>query len=110
MDRASLGFKGWLGAALQSRPLTYIGTISYGIYLFHALVVPVMSDVERCLGFNLAIPETGLLQFVGVTAISVAGAALSWAVLERPINRLKDLFPYVSDRSARSSQVPEPSS
>ena len=110
VDRASLGFKGWLGAALQSRPLTYIGTISYGIYLFHALVVPVMRDLERRLGFDLAIPEAGPGQFVGVMAISVAAAALSWTVFEQPINRLKDLFPYVSDRSSRSSRVPEPSS
>lgn len=69
-----------------------------------------MSDVERRLGFNPGIPELGFRRFVGVTAISVAAAALSWTVFERPINGLKDMFPYVSDRSGRRSQAPELSS
>jgi peptidoglycan/LPS O-acetylase OafA/YrhL len=96
VHRAAVGRTGAIGRVLTFRPLAYIGTISYGIYLFHLFVVPVATVVERRAGINLPVPvERGPAQLLIVTVVSIALAALSWRVLERPINSLKHRFPYV---------------
>jgi peptidoglycan/LPS O-acetylase OafA/YrhL len=92
----------WL-VFLRSRPLVYIGMISYGLYLYH---IPVMFAVEaifRKLGG--AHPLDGsrpwFRSLFDVT-LSVAVAALSWRWIERPILRLKDRFRYREAAPRRS--------
>lgn len=79
---------GVIGKVLNSNVLGYIGRISYGIYVYHFIV----------LGLGLTfLPdyfERGLFQFVFMGAATVAAAALSWAFIEKPILSLKDNFPY----------------
>lgn len=65
-------------------PLVALGTISYGVYLWHALW-PQLFDVSR-LGWWL---------FPAITALSILAGMLSWFCLERPLNNLKRFFPYV---------------
>jgi len=78
----------WIG---RFAPLLYLGRISYGIYLFHFIVlwsflqVPALSDL---------VSEGGPLRFILVGATTIAVAAASHHFLETPINRLKDRFPY----------------
>jgi peptidoglycan/LPS O-acetylase OafA/YrhL len=95
VHRASRGFPAPIANVLTWRPLAYIGIVSYGIYLFHLFVVPVAEIVERNTGVRIPIPNPGFGRFVVVTAITTAVAALSWTVLERPINEQKYRFPYV---------------
>jgi peptidoglycan/LPS O-acetylase OafA/YrhL len=81
-----------------------VGIISYGIYLLHLFVMPVFEIVQRRL-FDLPIPEDrGITQFVFVGSVSIGAAALSWIVVESPINRLKSRFPYAPPSSARKLQ------
>ncbi len=74
-------------ALLRSCVLVYLGRISYGIFLYHLLVIEV---VERCvMPGSLSAHATSLF-------LSLFVAAMSWEFLERPIGNLKDRFPYRS--------------
>ncbi|SDB96443.1 Peptidoglycan/LPS O-acetylase OafA/YrhL, contains acyltransferase and SGNH-hydrolase domains [Paraburkholderia lycopersici] len=73
-------------AVLEMRPLAYLGTISYGFYLFHNLV-PSRLGVAPGLYARLHVPDAAqpflalALQF----ALAVLLAHLSWQVLERRV-------------------------
>jgi peptidoglycan/LPS O-acetylase OafA/YrhL len=76
-----------LGAAA----VVYIGRISYGIYVYHPLVKAFYDEFAAAQHY---IAPHWLLPFGVITLISVAAAAISWHVLEAPINGLKRHFPY----------------
>lgn len=90
---ASRGFPGWFGAILQSRPLMYIGKVSYGVYLYHLAILLLVENLSA--KFALGLPlERGPLLFVVLSAATILAASASWYLLEQPINRLKHRFPY----------------
>jgi peptidoglycan/LPS O-acetylase OafA/YrhL len=72
--------RGWLRRLLGSKPLLWLGTISYGIYLWHK---PLLDK----LGPHIA-GHGELYTAVVITAITVTVAALSFYAVERPIQRL----------------------
>jgi len=85
------GFGGKFGAFLQLEPITYVGKISYGIYVYHPFIA---------YGVNHLLHQ---LWGASDRVISVLGPALcvplvvlvssaSWFWLERPINAFKDRF------------------
>ncbi|WP_374575511.1 acyltransferase family protein [Phenylobacterium sp.] len=68
---------------LDSAPLRRVGRVSYGAYLFHHFIH--MSDLRGALlahGLDPLVPPW--LDPLGELAITLALAAVSWAVLERP--------------------------
>jgi peptidoglycan/LPS O-acetylase OafA/YrhL len=82
----------WL---LRRRPLSYLGTISYGLYLYHWVVLGVISQVWEAYGTGgRRWWIFGLQLFV-----SLAVAALSWRYIEAPILKLKERFGYAGDRA-----------
>lgn len=62
---------------LSSRPLAALGTVSYGIYLWH---VPVMLGLRA----NGLLPLAPVLAFPVVMALTLPIAAASWRFVERP--------------------------
>jgi len=72
---------------LRSRPLRYVGTISYGLYLYHYCVYWFFGGFA--VTFNQPWPRDVLK--LGVT---FALAVLSWELFERPILGLKDRLRY----------------
>lgn len=101
VDRAAMGFGGAVGRLLSWKPLRYIGTISYGIYLYHEFVGAQLTVFhEKGMTF---IPTTGILRFIWVTGITIPLAAISWMLMEKPLNDLKRFFPYVP--SGRSKDM-----
>jgi len=72
---------------LQWRPLTFIGTVSYGVYLLHMFVLVVAARGLAWLGL-----EFPWLLFFSCLIGTVGLAALSYRYLERPLLRLKDRF------------------
>jgi len=76
---------------LRSSPLRWIGLVSYGVYLYHSIVI---ARVVHAFGGN------DLARYCGVTVTSLiltgACAGASYYLVERPILR------YVRRRSARS--------
>jgi peptidoglycan/LPS O-acetylase OafA/YrhL len=99
IDRAAQGFTGTVGRVLEWRPLVYLGTISYGVYLFHLFVPDAWDVVSTALG----LPQLSAkpLQFLVWSLVSVSLAAVSWHLIERPINNLKTLFPYSPPQGRR---------
>jgi peptidoglycan/LPS O-acetylase OafA/YrhL len=94
---ADRGFTGVPGRILTLRPLVYLGKISYGVYAYHMLMTWVLVAALPRLG--LQVPGPGAVRFVIGSLATLAVAAASWHVYERPINDLKRRFPYRVDRS-----------
>ena len=85
VGRAAAGFTGSVGATLLSRPVVYVGTISYGLYLFHGFIPYVLGRYIE--GFiDLPWPA----RFVMLTLATVTVASLSWKLFEAPILSLKE--------------------
>jgi peptidoglycan/LPS O-acetylase OafA/YrhL len=77
---------------LRSRPLQYLGKISYGVYLLQTLGYWIMMDLakKQILHFKKNDPVF-FIECVGVTLVL---AALSWHFFERPLLKIKDRIPY----------------
>ncbi|HEU0015557.1 MAG TPA: acyltransferase [Longimicrobium sp.] len=91
--------------AFANRPLAWVGTISYGLYLMHMLSLNVARRLELP-----AWPE----YLLGL-AIAIAAAAVSYRWFESPLLELKDRFAGRRPASgwgedARHSQLPTPAS
>jgi peptidoglycan/LPS O-acetylase OafA/YrhL len=85
VGRAATGFSGSVGATLLAKPVVYVGTISYGLYLCHGFIPYVLGRYIE--GFiDLPWPA----RFVMLTMATVAAASLSWKLFEAPILSLKD--------------------
>lgn len=78
---AAMGFRGVGGKALSSRPMVYVGKISYGVYLYHWFIYGLL-------------PDAG---FLAVTTLTVLIASLSWRWVECPIMAMKDRFSYIHE-------------
>ncbi len=80
------GPAGWL---LECRPIVYLGTISYGMYVYQNFIIWGWFTTSRGLG-----------QFLSVFVITAAVAAVSWHFFEKPLNNLKRFFPYLPSKLA----------
>ncbi len=79
-----LGARTVVSRVLSSAPLTYLGTISYGLFLWH---LPIMFAVRAALGLDVF--EYGFWITVGLTLVaSIIVSALSWHLLESPIQTI----------------------
>ncbi len=74
---------------LRDRRLVYLGSISYGIYLYHHFIFAIFNyyEYDHLFRSKLALDAVKLVVVIGV-------AALSWKYVERPILSLKDRFRY----------------
>ncbi len=103
VDRASSGFRGIGGKILESRPLLYIGKISYGIYVYHLFIYFAVPLILYKVNVDFRLlprwTQAGLL--VGVT---VGIAAISWRFFESPINSLKNRCAYAEQNARRRIQ------
>ncbi len=90
---ASLIFFGFLGARVAAwmSPIVYLGKISYGLYVFHQIIILIVSKIpvgsfERPIHAAIAL------------AITIFTAALSYRYFESPFLRLKQRFEVVQSR------------
>jgi peptidoglycan/LPS O-acetylase OafA/YrhL len=81
-----------LGRMLSSRPLVLAGTISYGMYLWHMLVILRLRETP--------IWVNGWSNVILVLIGTVMIAATSWVVVEKPALRLKDRPFFASSRAS----------
>jgi peptidoglycan/LPS O-acetylase OafA/YrhL len=85
-------------APLRHPILVYLGTISYGIYLYHVPIYHLISPNHSRLVCTDPM-WVDLLKLVATLGV----AALSWKFLEQPILRLKDRFPHHEGRAPSRS-------
>jgi len=87
--RTATGFEGSIAHFLTSPGLVFAGRISYGLYIYHILVAMVFDRwLPSPMRFLIVIPSLRLIVF-GTATLLVA--ALSWWMLERPINRFRSV-------------------
>jgi peptidoglycan/LPS O-acetylase OafA/YrhL len=97
VSKAARGIEGIGGRLLASGPVRYLGTISYGIYVYHLLLPDLLPKLARRAGYPDLFAPLGdqtlpfLVFYAGAT---IAVAAISWHCFEAPINRLKARFAY----------------
>ena len=85
IGRAAAGFSGAAGVVLRSRPMRYVGSISYGSYLLHGFMPYLLGRYMT--GF---MAMWWPLKAALLVTSTLAAASLSWHVFERPILSLKD--------------------
>lgn len=85
--RASLGFTGPLGAALRWKPAVFVGRISYGIYVYHLFVPALLLFLLRD-----RLPVGAWSATAAAVAATLLLSTLSWFLIERPFNGLKERF------------------
>lgn len=82
----------WVKRMFDSKPIVYIGKVSYGVYLYHTFIPGFMRNF-----YSRFIPienESFMMAVVFVIDFSVLTlvASLSWKLFESPINNLKKRF------------------
>lgn len=84
------------GAALRLltwQPLPWLGRISYGIYVFHILLQPVFDTLARVLTHSASGALYQTMRLACALPLTVAVAAISFRVIERPFLRWGRRFP-----------------
>ncbi|MDP9034379.1 MAG: acyltransferase [Myxococcota bacterium] len=76
-----------LGAALSIRPLTFLGRLSYGVYLIHLLIRNAVESVLRRADDH-AIAHSGLTVYLLMLSLSVVAAWFLNARVETPLRLL----------------------
>jgi peptidoglycan/LPS O-acetylase OafA/YrhL len=90
VSRAASGIGTGFGRFLEWRPVRYVGSISYGLYIYH---LPVF----------ILIGKRGWL----AALLTLVVASVSWRFFEKPINDLKRYFEYPRQQ-ARAPSVAAP--
>ncbi len=94
--------KSSISRLLSLRPLVYLGTISYGLYVWHGIVPDFVNLLRERLHVGFWIPmQPGPARLVFVATTSIILASVSWRFLEQPLNELKRYFPYVPTPAVR---------
>jgi peptidoglycan/LPS O-acetylase OafA/YrhL len=75
---------------LRVRSLVGVGTLSYGLYVYHYVVLSLSDDIARRLGMGGRPFWREALTIVAIVVL----ARLSWRYVERPLLGLKDRFAY----------------
>ena len=75
---------------LRDSRLVWLGTRSYGIYMYHYIVILLSNDIALGLGLK----GRPFWREALTAAVIIALAALSWRYVEQPLLRLKDRFEY----------------
>ena len=102
---AAFGSSGRLRPILEFKPLVYLGTISYGLYIYHEIVSTAVDTLAESGSLRLAVWALIALKF----SLTGLAAALSWHFFEKPITGLKRFFPYDSSSASpagRPSSAP----
>lgn len=91
-------------AVLRRPRLLWLGKVSYGLYLYHFLVIVISGDIYRWIGWR-GQPIWREAPTIGACFVV---AAWSWKYIERPILGLKDYFDYLPEDRPRPPATSRP--
>lgn len=95
---------GWFERFLESRPIAYLGKISYGLYVYHFAVIWFLTTP-----FGISsLKPLPILNAAAALLVTVLVAGLSYRFLEKPLIDLKDRWFAVPP--ARLAPDPQPAS
>jgi len=103
IGKAVLGYGGPMKWVLENSVSQYLGRISYGLYLYHNFVFnfyhtqPTHVTVRAWRRITDVLPflnSAYVFQFSFFLALTIALATVSWYLVEKPINDLKDRYSY----------------
>jgi peptidoglycan/LPS O-acetylase OafA/YrhL len=83
-----IGKRHALSAMLDLKPMVYIGSVSYGIYMLHMLC---KNFALKALGLT-TLPATGINVFAITLALSTIAAGLSYKYYESIFLRMKHVY------------------
>ena len=86
---------------LRRPRLVHVGKLSYGLYIYHYVILCLSDDVAVRLGLG----GRPLWREALTVSVIFGLAAVSWRYFERPILTLKDRFPY---RPSRQNELKGP--
>ena len=101
VGRATEQPRGDWGTLLSMHWLTYLGTISYGVYILHNFMRVLWDKLASSLA-PLAIPPA-----CGYVVLSILAASASWYLFERPIQRWKEVVRYAAPRPPKEIRYAE---
>lgn len=85
----------WVNRVIGCRPLRFFGKYSYGLYVFHWILIPAFRQILPSATLLAWVKSPLLAQFLLIsvsTGISVVVALLSWHLFEKHFLRLKDVL------------------
>ncbi|MBI1402899.1 MAG: acyltransferase family protein [Porphyrobacter sp.] len=95
----------WLGHLLDRQPMRYLATISFGIYIYHMVILFIVADALFGPDGN-ATTGAGLAAMIGlVLAGAIALAHVSWHRLEKPVIEWARRFEHRVPRAPAAEQA-----
>ncbi len=82
LSAAIIGFKAPYARLLEWKPLTYLGRISYGIYVYHVFVIIMLSPLLVSLG--MSVDHWPYARIAMLLVATIAISAFSWHYIEQP--------------------------
>lgn len=79
---------GWFERFLEFRPIAYLGKISYGLYVYHFVIIWFVTVPFRV----SSIAPVPFLNAAAALILTTLVAGLSYRLLEKPLLDLKDRF------------------
>jgi peptidoglycan/LPS O-acetylase OafA/YrhL len=73
--------------------IAYLGKISYGIYVYHFLMIPFIPSWLSTIGISITSVDQSMASFTLCSVLAIGAAVLSWHFYEYPILRLRDSVP-----------------
>lgn len=68
----------------------YLGQISYGIYVYHFIMIPFMPAWFSSIGLKISSVNEGISSFILCSLLAIIVSIISWHLYERPILNLKN--------------------
>jgi len=103
VHQAAIGFNGLVGSFLQTRPVAYLGKISYGLYVFHNFAGAATAAIASAAGVGSVLTGDLPRSLLSNALLTIILAMASWHLYEAPINKLKRYFPYASRQESVTS-------
>jgi len=78
--------------SMENKYISYLGKISYGIYMYHFMIIPFIMVAVKSLYGNMHLVLFNIIVYALVITTTVAVSGLSYAVFEKRFIKMKSKF------------------